>query len=93
MSPKTLVPYGELPISPYIVLMTGLSLLKNAAPVDADSDSMLGDGCAGDDLGKDGLLWQDKELRELREEMARVKDALMKMKKGVLDLESPSHKL
>jgi hypothetical protein len=39
------------------------------------------------------LSWQDKELRELRKEMARVKDALMKMKKGMLDLESPSHKL
>jgi hypothetical protein len=88
--PKTL-PYGELPISPYIVLLAGLSLLNNAAP--ADADSMLGDGCVGDDSGKDGLSWQDKELRELRKEMVRAKDALMKMKKGVLDFESPSHKL
>jgi hypothetical protein len=83
IAPKTLIPYGELPISPYIVLVAGISFLNNAAP--ADADSMLGDGCAGDDL--------DKELRELREEMERVKDALMKMKKGVLDLENPSHKL
>jgi hypothetical protein len=89
--PKTLIPYGELPMSPYIVLVTALSFLNNAAP--ADTDSMLGDGCAGEDLGTDGLSWQHRELRELRKEMVRVKDALMKVKKGVLDLESPSHKL